>query len=347
MFWHSNRLQDHRGISNAAPADAPLRSLPVAITQANSESEVVKTFNETRIHDYIGNLRFSISPTAFFQVNTLAAEKLYSLAGDWARLGPDTLLFDVCCGTGTIGLTLANRVGMVVGIEMNASAVSDAQRNAEINGIANCKFICAKAEDVMGSLLKEYLDTPQQQDEDSNSSANDEQQNEEADNGTISVDNKSDPQKCLKGESTEADHSHVSNKSTEDEQNSGRSSTVDGCSTMGPRFKNIVAIVDPPRSGLHPIVIKALRTHPRLRRYISCNPGTLVANAIELCTPSVERTEKGSNRGQGWRNMSNAGLARQRLKSMPKSEPFRPVKAMAVDLFPHTPHCELVMLLER
>lgn len=48
------------------------------------------------------------------QVNTLAAEKLYSLAGDWAGLGSDTLLFDVCCGTGTIGLTLAHRVGMVI-----------------------------------------------------------------------------------------------------------------------------------------------------------------------------------------------------------------------------------------
>ena len=47
-------------------------------------------------------------------MNTLAAEKLYSLAGDWAELGPDTLLFDICCGTGTIGLTLAHRVGMVI-----------------------------------------------------------------------------------------------------------------------------------------------------------------------------------------------------------------------------------------
>lgn len=98
---------------------------------------------DVRIHDYISNLQFSISPTAFFQVgmaiivlhwfqqyiffleyailsllllqvNTLAAEKLYSLAGDWACLGPDTLLFDICCGTGTIGLTLAHRVGMVI-----------------------------------------------------------------------------------------------------------------------------------------------------------------------------------------------------------------------------------------
>jgi len=48
------------------------------------------------------------------QVNTLAAERLYSLAADWAELSPDTLLFDICCGTGTIGLTLAHRVGMVM-----------------------------------------------------------------------------------------------------------------------------------------------------------------------------------------------------------------------------------------
>ena len=54
------------------------------------------------------------SSAILLQVNTLAAEKLYSLAGDWAGLGPDTLLFDVCCGTGTIGLTLAHRVGMVI-----------------------------------------------------------------------------------------------------------------------------------------------------------------------------------------------------------------------------------------
>lgn len=61
-------------------------------------------------------LVLDISPTVVtvLQVNTLAAEKLYSLAGDWAGLGPDTLLFDVCCGTGTIGLTLAHRVGMVI-----------------------------------------------------------------------------------------------------------------------------------------------------------------------------------------------------------------------------------------
>ncbi|KAJ0238889.1 Zinc finger CCCH domain-containing protein 24 [Hirschfeldia incana] len=139
-------VQDHVGISNVAPPDCPLRLLPIPMSDNGThQDQPTNVLTEARIHDHINNLRFSISPTAFFQVNTCAAEKLYSLAGDWADLGPDTLLFDVCCGTGTIGLTLAHRVGMVIGIEMNASAVSDAERNAKINGISNCKFICSKA----------------------------------------------------------------------------------------------------------------------------------------------------------------------------------------------------------
>ncbi|KAI7729708.1 hypothetical protein M8C21_012386 [Ambrosia artemisiifolia] len=283
-------VQDHQGVSNVAPADAPLRSLPLV------KSEVVA---EARIQDYINNLRFCISPTAFFQVNTLAAEKLYALAGDWACLGPNTLLFDVCCGTGTIGLTLANRVGMVVGIEMNASAVADANRNAEINGISNCRFVCSKAEDVMGSILKEYL-------------------------------------------TKEPDANKEETSSPEDKSPDAEDSKMH-------HFDNVVAIVDPPRVGLHPTVIKALRTHSGLKRlvYISCNPESLMANAIELCAPSADKSEKGNNQNRGWRNMSSASLARQRAKSMPVSDPFQPIKAMAVDLFPHTPHCELVMLLER
>ncbi|KAL5718905.1 hypothetical protein ACHQM5_011759 [Ranunculus cassubicifolius] len=302
-------VQDHKGISNVAPADAPLYPLPIKKKENASADDTVNDGIITRIHDHISNLRFSISPTAFFQVNTLAAEKLYALAGDWAGLGPDTLLFDVCCGTGTIGLTLAHRVGMVVGIEMNASAVSDANRNAEINGIKNCRFVCGKAEDVMGSLLKEYLSVSNKQKETPNSTDQD------------------------------------GNSKTEEESEEKNGITV----TSEPQYKNIVAIVDPPRAGLHPVVIKALRTHPRLRRlvYVSCNPESLVANAIELCTPSAEKGEKENKGNRGWRKMSSASLARQRTKSMPDSEPFSPVKAMAVDLFPHTPHCELVMLLER
>ncbi|WVZ02736.1 hypothetical protein V8G54_023542 [Vigna mungo] len=403
-------VQDHQGISNVAPADAPLHLLP--LPKAGGDPEINENNNamDVRIHDYINNLRFSISPTAFFQVNTLAAEKLYSLAGDWACLGPDTLLFDICCGTGTIGLTLAHRVGMVIGIEMNASAVSDAHRNAEINGIKNIRFICSKAEDVMGSLLREYLNMTKKQDdsntpkngndipedsacpeaekgemtshcpENNNAEVGSEVQNggtseqvdgisEQTENvtgshlkddGNVPKEHGDDPNVCgggndIPGDSTcsrpetnDMTSPSEDNKAEVGSEDQKVNSSENGNTSMQ-QFKNVVAIVDPPRAGLHPTVIKALRTHPRLRRlvYISCNPESLVANAIELCTPSPAKIEKGNKDNRGWRNMSSAGLARHRAKSMPISEAFHPVKAMAVDLFPHTPHCELVMLLER
>ncbi|OMO57090.1 Cytochrome P450 [Corchorus capsularis] len=77
-FSASDRI-DHQGISNVAPADAPLRSLPIPKAESGLELKTSNPVVEAiRIHDCISNLRFSISPTAFFQVNTLAAEKLYS-----------------------------------------------------------------------------------------------------------------------------------------------------------------------------------------------------------------------------------------------------------------------------
>ncbi|XP_073150910.1 zinc finger CCCH domain-containing protein 24 [Henckelia pumila] len=339
-------IQDHTGISNVAPSDAPMRYVFIRRDEGDCGLQITDDVVEPRIHDHINDLRFSISPTAFFQVNTLAAEKLYALAGDWAGLGPDTLLFDICCGTGTIGLTLAHRVGMVVGIEMNASAISDAQRNAEINGIRNCKFVCGKAEDVIGSLMKDYLSSAKKLDDISDAS----EQNE----GTIlaNEEEKTDADQVLEPEdssSIDRENGSSGSKCSKDENELQKQCTLKSSVPLQ-EFKNVVAIVDPPRAGLHPTVIKVLRTQSRLKRlvYISCNPESLVANAIELCTPSNDKAEKGNNqKNWQWRHMSAAGLARHRSKSMPYSEPFKPIKAIGVDLFPHTPHCELVMLLER
>lgn len=78
---------------------------------------------------------------------------LYALAGDWVNAGGRVQLLDVCCGTGTIGLSLAHRVHSVVGVEMVEQAVQDANTNAADNGIANCRFICGKAEDVLPGML--------------------------------------------------------------------------------------------------------------------------------------------------------------------------------------------------
>ncbi|MQL82333.1 hypothetical protein Taro_014802, partial [Colocasia esculenta] len=382
LYILQNRNLDHTGISNAAPADCPLLPLPIPEVGKSLDSENQEV-PEARIHDYINHLRFSISPTAFFQVNTLAAEKLYSLAGDWANLGSDTLLFDVCCGTGTIGLTLAHRVGMVIGIEMNDSAVSDAQRNAEINGIKNCRFVCGKAEDVMGAVLKEYLDMPPLEEHSEldisegmvpihffilcvNDVSNRENLlfcSPEVKSGTedmqvtgamvLHLDECSNHGgKSLNQNQHNNDTASISSEILDkpsDDPNQLRC-TAEGKKEANAmpawKFRNVVAIVDPPRGGLHPNVIKTIRTHPRLRHlvYISCNPESLVANAIELCTPTSDKPQKGKA-NRVWRNATSASLARHRTKSMPNSEPFRPVKAMAVDLFPHTPHCEMFDLL--
>eukprot|EP01018_Ginkgo_biloba_P031138 Gb_23411 [translate_table: standard] len=341
-------VQDHLGISNAASFDAPLVPIPLPKLVDSSIIEDDCKAPDGQIHDYINNLRFRISPTAFFQVNTLAAERLYSLAGDWAALGPKTLLFDVCCGTGTIGLTLAHRAGLVVGIEMNAPAVSDACRNAEINGIKNCRFVCAKAEDVMDALLKEYLDMPAEGALVSESNSDKTRESQEPNNRASLATTATNLEDDIAGRDCENLDNTGTNSSgifTEVNADAERKEKASGTE----RFTDVVAIVDPPRVGLHPVVIKAIRTHPSLRRlvYISCNPETLVANAIELCTPSSGKSEKGKGNRGGYRNMGNVGHARQRAKSMPMSEAFSPVKAMAVDLFPHTPHCEMVMLLER
>jgi tRNA (uracil-5-)-methyltransferase len=89
-------------------------------------------------------------------VNTAAATMLYQLAGDWAACGGRTLLFDVCCGTGTIGLTLASRVRKLVGVDIVETAIKDAAANAARLGVTNAEFVCGKAEVVLPGLLRAY-----------------------------------------------------------------------------------------------------------------------------------------------------------------------------------------------
>ena len=172
---------------------------------------------------------------------------MIALLRSQCSLGPSTVLLDVCCGTGTIGLAMASEVRRVVGIESCASAVEDARRNAALNGVANVSFVEGRAESVLSDILR----------------------------------------------------------------------------TLTPReLEGVVAIVDPPRAGLHPDVVKGLRACGQLRRlvYVSCHAPGFVSNAVGLCRPPSK---------------SFVG------------EPFVPLRAFPVDLFPDTEHCELVVVLER
>ena len=109
---------------------------------AFGEYEIIM-HGEPAISDKIGELKFEISANSFFQTNTLQAEKLYKEVLDGADLQGDETVYDLYCGTGSISLFLAQKAQDVYGFEMIRSAVDDASRNAEANGVENVHFFKA------------------------------------------------------------------------------------------------------------------------------------------------------------------------------------------------------------
>ena len=97
----------------------------------------------------LGDLRFRVSPDAFFQTNTEMAEQLYGIAAEFAALQGWERVYDLFCGIGTIGLSLAPRAGELFGVEIVEEAVADAIENARLNQITNAQFF---AGDVRTSL---------------------------------------------------------------------------------------------------------------------------------------------------------------------------------------------------
>ena len=197
------------------------------------------------IIEKLRGLKFEISPMSFFQTNTPGAELLFQKIEELAQVDKNTVLIDVCCGTGVIGLSLAKNAKFVVGVDIEEQAILDARRNAEINQIKNTEFIADKAEAALSNIISKYA--------------------------------------------------------------------VDG--------QKVIAIVDPPRCGLHKKALLALRQCPQLNRlvYISCNANSLVNDASRYLFNDNDK----------------------------KSKPFAPTKWFGVDMFPHTDRCEIVMLMER
>lgn len=102
--------------------------------------------------DYIGDLRFIISPHTFFQVNPTQTEKLYSTAIEFADISNNDVCFDIYCGIGTISLMAAKKAKEVVGVEIVEQSIKDAKINAKENNIYNTDFFTGKAEIVLPKL---------------------------------------------------------------------------------------------------------------------------------------------------------------------------------------------------
>lgn len=114
-------------------------------------------FGKDYITDELCGLKFKISPFSFWQVNRKQAEKLYNKAKEYANLKSDEILLDLYCGTGTIGLTMADECKTLVGVEIVQDAINDAEENARINGIINARFICADAPKAAEKLKNDGL----------------------------------------------------------------------------------------------------------------------------------------------------------------------------------------------
>ena len=111
--------------------------------------EILPVWGKEYIEDYIGEIKYRISPLSFFQVNPVQTKKLYEKALEYAGLTGNEVVWDLYCGIGTISLFLAQRAKQVYGVEIVPAAIEDAKNNAKINGITNAEFFVGKAEEVL------------------------------------------------------------------------------------------------------------------------------------------------------------------------------------------------------
>jgi tRNA (uracil-5-)-methyltransferase len=200
-------------------------------------------WGDTHICESLLDLKFKISPEAFFQINTKGAEILYKSIIELAAPSENSTVLDVCCGTGTIGLCFAKNCKKVLGIEVVPQAIVDARQNAKLNEIENGEFFEGKAEEVLGSV-------------------------------------------CYRA------------------------------------VNDVVAVVDPPRAGLQQKAVVQIRRINKIGQlvYVSCNPAAALKNFVDVGRPASKTLH---------------------------NEPLVPVKAVAVDMFPHTRHCELIISFKR
>lgn len=114
-------------------------------------------YGEGTINDTLCGVNLKISPLSFYQINHGTAENIYKKAAEIADLKTDDILLDLYCGTGTIGLSMANKVSKLIGVEIIPQAIENAKENAKRNSIDNTRFICADAKAAVKQLHEENI----------------------------------------------------------------------------------------------------------------------------------------------------------------------------------------------
>jgi 23S rRNA (uracil1939-C5)-methyltransferase len=94
------------------------------------------------------DFQFKIGPSSFFQTNTRQGEKLYGIARDFAGLSGRETVYDLYCGTGSIGIFVSRQAAKIVGVELVAEAIDDAKENAVLNDIRHAEFFTGDVADI-------------------------------------------------------------------------------------------------------------------------------------------------------------------------------------------------------
>ncbi len=153
--WRTGQIQT-RLVTSAAALPKPPVDLHTAIEGDSGGTDgPTGVLGSERLREELCGLRLEMSHGAFFQTNTEMAERLYAIAAEYAGLSGSERVFDLYCGIGTIGLTMAAKAGEVWGVEIVPEAIADAERNAERNKIENAHFFAGSARTSVRPLIEQ------------------------------------------------------------------------------------------------------------------------------------------------------------------------------------------------
>ena len=145
---------DRASLAEAVECDGLLWTTFDGLGETTMLGETELVAGSDYLEEQLGGLTFRISPHAFFQTNTEMAEHLYALAGEYAGLSGFERVYDLYCGIGTIGLTLAPRAAELWGLELIEPAIADAIANARLNEIDNARFFAGDVRLALRELVE-------------------------------------------------------------------------------------------------------------------------------------------------------------------------------------------------
>ena len=230
-----------------------MTSITLNVNEENTNvilgNEIICLWGQAYITDYIGSIKYQISPLSFYQVNPVQTRKLYETALNYAGLTGTEIVWDLYCGIGTISLFLAQKARHVYGVEVVEDAIADARNNAKCNGIENVTFFVGRAEEV----LPEFYEKAMQQ-----------------------LDKKLLPGCC--------EELQENGQTVLPEENKGNA----GERSEGMLHPDVI-VVDPPRKGCDEKCLETiLKMKPERVVYVSCDPATLARDLKYLCREEYE-----------------------------------------------------------